>query len=204
VRSEACAAGRLPLVRTDSDNPILMEVFGAVRRTGQQVPSLYQALGNSPEMLRAWTALAWPLRNDATTPRGIRELMILRVAQLTVAPYEWLAHWDMAVEHGVTEEQIQALSQWQQSNAFSGHERAALAAADDLTLGLGLADDTWSELAARFQPGEIIELILTAAFYSCVSRVLGALQLEYDPEDLRLSHLWSSSHSPGDLAESEK
>ena len=34
-----------------------------------------------------------------------------------------------------------------------------------------------------------MELILTAAFYSCVSRVLRALQLDYPAEDPRLTHL---------------
>ena len=74
---------------------------------------------------------------------------------------------------------------------------AALAAADDLTLDLGLADRTWSDPAARFQPAEIVELILTDAFYSCVSRVLGALQLDHPAEDPRLTHLGRGVERPG-------
>lgn len=190
-------ASRLPLVPVDSDDPLVAEVFDAVRAVGWPVPTLYRALGNSPAMLRAWTAFAWPLRNDATTPRPLRELIIMRVAQLTDAPYEWLAHWDMAVEHGVAVEQLHDLGRWRESDAFSEHERAALAAADDLTLDLGLSDRTWSDLDARFQPAEIVELILTAAFYSCVSRVLCALQLDYPAEDPRLAYLRRGVERPG-------
>lgn len=188
---------RLPLVAEDNDDPLVAEVFDEVRAIGWPVPTLYRALGNSPAMLRAWTAFAWPLRNDATTPRPLRELIIMRVAQLTDAPYEWLAHWDMAVEHGVAVEQLHELGRWRESEAFTEHERAALAAADDLTLGLGLADRTWSDLDARFQPGEIVELILTAAFYSCVSRVLCALELDYPVEDPRLAYLGRGVERPG-------
>ena len=180
---------RLPLVPVDADDPVLIEIFDAVRGMGMEVPTLYQALGNSPGMLRAWTAFAWPLRSDATTPRELRELMIMRVAQLTAAPYEWLAHWNMAVGHGVAEEQLRALADWRQSDAFSEQERAALTTADELTLELGLSDGTWSELTALFEPAEIVELILTAAFYSCVSRVLGVLELDYPAEDPRLAYL---------------
>ena len=197
MSTDPAPASRLPLVPADSDDPQLAEVFDAVRAMGWPVPTLYRALGNSPAMLRAWTAFAWPLRNDATTPRALRELIIMRVAQLTDAPYEWLAHWDMAVEHGVPLEQLHDLWRWRESDAFSEHERAALAAADDLTLELGLADGTWSDLDARFQPGEIVELMLTAAFYSCVSRVLGALQLDYPAEDPRLFHLGRGVERPG-------
>ena len=190
-------AGRLPLVPVDSDDPLVAEVFDAVRAMGWPVPTLYRALGNSPAMLRAWTAFAWPLRNDANTPRALRELIIMRVAQLTDAPYEWLAHWDMAVEHDVAVEQLHDLWRWRESDLFSPNERAALAAADDLTLDLGLADQTWSDLVFRFRPDEIVELILTAAFYSCVSRVLRALQLDYPAEDPRLTHLVRGVGRPG-------
>ena len=110
-------AGRLPLVPVDSDDPLVAEVFDAVRAMGWPVPTLYRALGNSPAMLRAWTAFAWPLRNDASTPRALRELIIMRVAQLTDAPYEWLAHWDMAVEHDVAVEQLHDLWRWRESDA---------------------------------------------------------------------------------------
>ena len=197
MSSDSGPAERLPLVPVDADDPVVSEVFDAVRVIGWPVPTLYRALGNSPAMLRAWTAFAWPLRNDATTPRPLRELIIMRVAQLTDAPYEWLAHWDMAVEHGVAVEQLQALGRWRESDLFSENERVALAAADDLTLDLGLADRTWSDLDDRFQPGEIVELILTAAFYSCVSRVLRALQLDYPDEDSRLAYLRHGVERPG-------
>jgi hypothetical protein len=44
-------------------------------------------------------------------------------------------------------------------------------------------------LAARYEPGEIIELVLTASYYSCVSRVLRTLRLPVDETDPRLAML---------------
>jgi alkylhydroperoxidase family enzyme len=144
-------------------------------------------------MLQAWTAMAWPLRHDATTPRGLRELLIMRVAQLTAAPFEWLAHWDMAVKHGVTEGQLASLSAWASAPDFSPVERAALAMCDELTVDLAVSDATWEALAAQFDPGELVELVLTVSFYSCVSRTLHALRLDVvDQSDPRLAAL----HAP--------
>jgi len=82
-------------------------LFDVFRDAGRDVPLLYRTLGNAPAMLRAWTSLAWPLRQEAASPRGLRELLIMRVAQLTAASFEWLAHWDMAVKHGITAEQLE-------------------------------------------------------------------------------------------------
>jgi 4-carboxymuconolactone decarboxylase len=182
--------GRIPPVEADSTDPALAAVFDVFRDAGRDVPMLYRTLGRSPAMLQAWTSLAWPLRQEATSPRGLRELLIMRVAQLTTAPFEWLAHWDMAVKHGITVEQLDALADWPHSGLFSDRERAALALTDELTEGLDVADDTWSELAEHFAEGELVELVLTVSFYSCVSRVLHALRLsEVDESDPRLAAL---------------
>ncbi|MBA3289540.1 MAG: carboxymuconolactone decarboxylase family protein [Acidimicrobiia bacterium] len=162
-------------------------MFDVFREGGHDVPALYRTLGNSPAMLRAWTGLAWPLRNDATTSRGLRELIIMRVAQLTGAAYEWLAHHDVAVRHGITTDQLTELAQWQRSGCFSDEERDVLAMTDEITDKLEVSDATWAVASARFSPGELVELTLTAAYYCCVSRVLRTLRMPVDDGDARLA-----------------
>jgi 4-carboxymuconolactone decarboxylase len=189
----AASPGRIPPVAGEATDPALAAVFDVFRSAGRDVPMLYRTLGNSPAMLQAWTGMAWRLRHDATSPRALRELLIMRIAQLTVAPFEWVSHWDMAVKHGVTEDQLTELSGWPASELFSVEERAALAMCDELTRDLHVADETWSALAAHFGPGELVELVLTVSFYSCVSRTLHALGLGVvDESDPRLTALHPS------------
>jgi AhpD family alkylhydroperoxidase len=166
---------RLPLIDADSTGPDLDPVFDVFRSSGREVPELYRALGNSPRLLRAWTDFAWPLRLDATTPRGLRELAILRVSQLTGADFEWHAHAPMALQFGVTQEQLDALGSWSTSDLFDADQRLVLAAADQLTNDLSIDEATFAALTERWNPAELVELVLTMSFYSCVSRVLGAL-----------------------------
>jgi 4-carboxymuconolactone decarboxylase len=180
---------RLPLVPADATDAQLAAVFDVFRDHGRDVPTLYRTLGNSPAMLAAWVGMAWPLRNESVTSRGLRELIIMRVAQLTRATYEWLAHWDMAVHHGIDDGKLAALGSWRTSELFSPAEREVLAMTDDLTDELEVGDETWAALADRYQPGEIIELVLTASYYSCVSRVLRTLRLPVDETDPRLAML---------------
>jgi alkylhydroperoxidase family enzyme len=185
------SAGRLPPVPSDADDPALVGVFDVFRDAGRNVPVLYRTLANAPAMLQAWTGLAWPLRHEAKSDRGLRELLIMRVAQLTDASFEWLAHWDMAVKHGIREDQLAALSAWQNSDLFSDEQRYVLAMADELTTTLEVGEHTWERLATTFDAGELIELLLTVSFYSCVSRMLRALRLDVDvdPHDPRLASL---------------
>ena len=180
-------AGRLPLVSADSDDPQLAHVFGRFRDAGHDVPTLYRTLGNAPAMLNAWVGMAWPLRNEATTSRALRELIIMRVAQLTQTAYEWVAHRPMTVKCGITDTQLSDLGNWRASEAFSTEERELLAMTDELTDGLDVSDATWAALAARYEPSELVELVLTCTYYSCVSRTLRALRLPVDPDDPALA-----------------
>ena len=62
---------------------------------------------------------------------------------------------------------------------------------------LHVTDATWDALAAHFDPGEMVELVLTVSFYSCVSRTLHALGLgTVDQADPRLTHLQAPTAEP--------
>jgi 4-carboxymuconolactone decarboxylase len=106
--------------------------------------------------------------------------MTMRVAQLTDAKYEWRAHKPMALRCGITQEQLAELQEWPQSNRFSEEEEIVLALTDGLTERLEVTDDVFSELQRLFSERQIVELVVTAAFYSCVSRVLTGLGLTAD------------------------
>src|ERR1700710_437150 len=81
-------------------------------------PNLYKGLGNHPALVAAWTEFSKTLRHDTRTPRALRELMILRGAQLMKSEYEWAQHLKMARKAGVREAQISALAQWRSSGEF--------------------------------------------------------------------------------------
>ena len=100
---------RLPLVEGDAPDPITAEVFATSISEGRQPIALYRVLANNPVMLRSYAQLAKTLRYDAGTPRALRELMILRIAQLCGSEYEWQHHRKMAADAGVPDEKVDAL-----------------------------------------------------------------------------------------------
>lgn len=175
---------RLPMVPSESDQPVLSALFAQVSAQGHAVPHLYRVLGNAPDILHAWTALAWPLRQDAETPRWLRELLIMRVAQLTGATYESAHHRPMALQSGVSAAQLEELDGWPGSDLFDDLARAALMLTDELTTTGRVTDDAFDALAARCDATALIEIVVTVAFYCCVSRVLHAFQIDLEPDYL--------------------
>lgn len=144
-------------------------------------PNLYRALGNHPKLVAAWTEFSKTLRYDTRTPRGLRELVILRGAQLMRSEYEWAQHLGMARKAGVSEAQIAALSNWSSSPEFDAREKAALALAQAVTQGR-VSDDVYAEAMLHFDHHDFVELSVVAAFYAMVGRMLDAMGVQLEPD----------------------
>ena len=171
---------RLPLLGLEPADEITAAVFETFRQEGRDPIALYRVLAHSPPMLRAYAGLARGLRYDATTPRALRELMILRTAQLTGSDYEWAHHRAMAAANGVPEEKVHALASWRSSTLFDRGERVALRCVEEIH-DVALSDEAFAELERELGPPATIELVLLAAFYEAVARLIQALGLEVEP-----------------------
>ena len=171
---------RLPLLGFEPADEITAAVFETFRQEGRDPIALYRVLAHSPPMLRAYAGLARGLRYDAATPRGLRELMILRTAQLTGSDYEWAHHRAMAAANGVPDEKVHALAAWRSSTLFDGCERAALRCVEEIH-DVALSDEAFAELERELGAPATIELVLLAAFYEAVARLIQALGLEVEP-----------------------
>jgi 4-carboxymuconolactone decarboxylase len=147
-------------------------------------PNLYRALGNHPKLIAAWTEFSKMLRHDTRTPRALRELVILRGAQLMRSEYEWAQHLAMARKAGVREAQIAQLAHWRTSAEFDKREKAAIALAEAVTQGR-VSDEVYAEAHRHFDEHDYVELAAVAAFYAMVGRMLDAMgvQLEDDIRD---------------------
>ena len=133
-------------------------------------PNLYRALGNHPALAAAWTEFARAIRYESRNPRELRELMILRGAQLMRSEYEWAQHLRMARKAGVREAQIAALADWRGSAQFSEREKAALALAEAVTQA-NVTDEVYAEAAKHFDERALMSLILQITVINAWNRL---------------------------------
>lgn len=143
---------------------------------------LYQMLLQSPPVARGWLNHLTGIRHHSTLPGDIREMVIMRVALLNRAPYEADQHAPIALAEGMTQEQLDALQDWQQSDLFSAQQRAVLAYTDAMTLTVQVPDKVFSDVKQHFDDQRMVELTATVATYNMVSRFLEALQIHTDDE----------------------
>ncbi|NNE36709.1 MAG: carboxymuconolactone decarboxylase family protein [Gammaproteobacteria bacterium] len=176
------APARIPLVPSDTDDPVLKPIFDDIKSRGGEPSYMHRTIGNAPEIFRAFAGVAWAIRQDAILPRVDRELIILRATQLENGEYEFAAHTGMALSCGLTEEQINSLENWQSSDLYTDRQRAILAYADGLASPDSVDEETFNKLQNFFNGREIVELTITANFYTAAARNTNALRVLRDPD----------------------
>lgn len=172
---------RLPPIPDDDADPAVQRVYARFAQEGRAPIALYRALANAPALLEAHSELAVALRHQAHTPRGLRELVILRVATLTGSRYEWAHHVPMARAAGVSDAQMEEIRDWRASSEFDPRERAVLAATDEIH-GCALTGEAFAGLREHFDDEQIAELIVLAAYYEAVARMIDGFGLAVEPE----------------------
>jgi alkylhydroperoxidase family enzyme len=169
---------RLPRLSEHPADRDLAEAFDTIRTRGGQLINLHLTLGHSPKIFKARLGLSYALRYDAVTPRKLRELVIMRTAQISGSHYELAQHTPIALACGYTKAQIDALDKWQQSELFDDKERALLAYIDQVVGKNGHVDDpVFAALARSFTPEEIVEFTITATHYVTTGLLTRSLQI---------------------------
>lgn len=149
-------------------------------RRGGTLLNLDRQLLHSAPLARGWNACMGAIRGETALAGGLRELVILRVALLNRAPYEFAQHAPVALAEGATQAQLDALDAWQASALFDARSRAVLAYCDAMTLQVQVPQPLFDALRAHLDERETVELTATIAAYNMVSRFLEALQIQIE------------------------
>ena len=164
----------------DDKNPEVAELAAQIVKERGKMHNLYKMLLNSPPVARGWLSLLTAVRQQAKLSGKFRELAILRVAIVNGADYEYQSHVPFGLKEGLTQKQIDALKNWESSDAFDDAERAVLAYTDSMTKEIHVPDSTFEPLKRHFDPRELVELTATIAAYNLVSRFLEAVQIDHE------------------------
>ena len=169
---------RVPLVQPGT-RPELVEVENRIMQERGRVSLLYQVLLNSGPIASGWERMLTAVRNQTGVPADLRELMILRVAVLNGASFEFDAHVPHAERAGVSNEKINAVWKVPLPDVFTPSEQLVLELTDAMTRDIVVPESLMDRLRQQFDPKGIVEVVATVAAYNMVSRLLVALNVEH-------------------------
>lgn len=165
---------------TPGTRPELAALEAGIQAERGRVSLLYQVLLNSPPLAQGWEQLLTAVRNRSTLPADLREMIILRVAVLNRAPYEFEAHVPHALQAGMPQQKIDALRQLPlpaDTGVFSEQERQVLALTDTMTRDIEVPDSVFDPVKRHFSDQQLTDLVATVAAYNMVSRFLTAFRI---------------------------
>jgi AhpD family alkylhydroperoxidase len=169
---------RVPFVQPGT-RPELSEIEGRIMAERGRVSLLYQVLLNSGPIASGWERMLTAVRNQTSIPGDLRELIILRVAILNRASFEFDAHAPIAEREGVSAAKIAAVRESGIGDAFDTRERLVLRLTDAMTREIDVPDELIAELRPHYDSKGLVELVATVAAYNMVSRFLVALKVAH-------------------------
>jgi AhpD family alkylhydroperoxidase len=175
--------------------PEMSEALAALSSNAPQPPSsapqgrprALNVLGmfaHHPALARAYfTFNAHLLWSSSFTPRE-RELLILRVAAVRKADYEFAQHVYLARDAGLDNEEIERVITGPDAEEWSPIESALLSAVDELIADTRIGDATWATLVEQYDTRQLMDLVFTIGAYELLAMAFGTFDLEFD-EDLK-------------------
>ena len=173
---------RIQYLATDINSPV--ELVSSIRlRRGGQLLNLDRMLLHSPPFAKGWNEFLREVRTGLTLSPKLRELAICGVAVLNSAEYEFLHHVPEFKKAGGTDDQVEALRNFEAAanelSLFDTAERAVIRLVLEMTRGVQVSDVSFAAVKDALPDDQsLVELVGVIAAYNMVSRFLVALGVE--------------------------
>ncbi|WP_336029138.1 carboxymuconolactone decarboxylase family protein [Geodermatophilus sp. FMUSA9-8] len=152
-------------------------------RRGGTLTVLDRLLLHSPPVAEGWNALLGALRGGTTLPADLRELVVLRVAVLTGAEFEWTAHEPIGRRAGLTDLHLRRLRAAEPADepaaepVWTPAQAAVLAFTDASARAVDVPDAVFAAVREHLDDRQVVELSVLVGGYCMVSRFLVAMRV---------------------------
>ncbi|MDX1483984.1 MAG: carboxymuconolactone decarboxylase family protein [Alphaproteobacteria bacterium] len=171
---------RLPFIDPTDEPDELRPVFEQLRATRGRVPGMYRLLAHQPAVLAAHRAYFSAALDTGLLPRAFKEKIAFKVARLRGSAYSSASHRRYALDHGITDAEIEAVARGDYTG-LEPAEAAALGFAEEMVGQRGaVADRTLEALKAHFSNAEIIEIVALVGIMELACSFAAAFGLEAD------------------------
>ena len=167
---------RLPYLEADQVAPEYRDML-------KRNTNLHKLLVNSPDMARAFNGIGGYIRFNSKLDPRLRELAILQVGWMEKSEYEFTHHVKIGKEFGVTDDDIAALMAETEGkpSKLEPLAKAILRGAREMVRELAMSEATFAEIKQELSDEQMVDLVLTIAFYCAVVRVLATMKIDNEP-----------------------
>jgi AhpD family alkylhydroperoxidase len=168
-------------VQIDSANDTVKPVYAEVHRRFGLVPNFIKTLAHSDRILKPVADAYLSLTGETGLSEKLTQLIILKVGRLDKCQYVIDRHTPLASGAGLNDEQLQAIDDYGETDAFSFYEKEALrlvelirSTPDEIT------PEFWTQLDNHYTSDQVVEMIALIGFQGMLNRLILSLQIEPD------------------------
>jgi alkylhydroperoxidase family enzyme len=159
---------RHPLPKSDPNRPKAMNLLGTFAR--------------HPALTRAYNTFNGHVLFSSTLPPRLRELVVLRVAAVRDAAYEWAQHVVLATGEGITPDEIERVRTRPDAVEWSRLEASLLQAVDELVRDASIDDGTWAVLASELDDQQLMDFVFTVGAYDLLAMMMRSFGVQLDAD----------------------
>jgi alkylhydroperoxidase family enzyme len=159
---------RHPFPKPDPNRPKALNLLGT--------------FAHHPELTRAYNTFNGHVLFSSTLPSRLRELVVLRVAAVRGAAYEWAQHVVLAAGEGITPDEIERVRTQPDAVEWSRLEAALLRAVDELVRDASIDDDTWAALASELDEQQLLDFVFTVGAYDLLAMMMRSVGVQLDAD----------------------
>ena len=147
-------------------------------RAGRPNVGPYSLLAHMPEMAQKLEALRLYLRDEASLPQKLQELVMLSVAREMSCAFIWYAHAATARKAGVRDDIVDSIRERRALTNLDPEEQAAVDFTRELLQNRKVSRPTFDAATARFGQRGVMTLTNLIACYAVLAYNMNTYELE--------------------------
>ncbi|MDD9368638.1 MAG: carboxymuconolactone decarboxylase family protein [Acidimicrobiales bacterium] len=159
---------RHPLPERRDDRPKGLNILGTLAR--------------HPALTRAYHTFNGHVLFATTLSLRQRELLVLRVAAVRQAEYEWAQHVVIGEDVGLEPDEIARVGAGPDAPGWSPFDAALLRAVDELVADAKIAGPTWQVLSGELDEQQLMDVVFTVGAYDLLAMAMRSFQVELDAD----------------------
>lgn len=173
---------KIPYARIEDTPQKIRDFFAKMQANNPRLMNIHRMLAHSPASVREFLRFGNRLLARAELDPRLRELVIIRIAELHGASYEWVQHVPIALSCGVSREQIEDMRNWRNSPLFSSEEKVVLAFTEEVIQNSRPSEKTFDRAAKFLNEASLVELTLSIGYWSMVAMFLETFEVEVEDD----------------------
>lgn len=170
----------LPLQKSEVREDV-QSLYGKIESQFGMVPNLFKTIAHKPDALLKLYPFVTALVSDESLPEKIKELAILSTSKTNECYYCVTHHTAAGKKTGLTQAQINGISDYQDSNLFTDEEEIVIEYAHLVTKDAhAVSEELLSKLKTFYSDQQIVLLTLIIGLYQIFNKFNCALGVELE------------------------